>query len=207
MIKYISAAAFLIIAGVFCFQNCTKSNLQSENKVSQATVSKCAASQVTCTVANGSGTQTCTNASSGPVYGECVVDSCNSGFYMSGNQCKEKSFALSATGGSISMPASNFTAIVGESYILKISGESQEVELGLDNSKSFLEKESGICKGKKIYQPFSLDLSSGGPAFHFDENKWSYSKRMAALLGGCTWKLCATSKSGSESCLTIQANK
>src|SRR5690606_34777466 len=43
----------------------------------------CESDVISCTVANGSGTQTWNGAS----YDACILNSCNSGYYLDGNSC------------------------------------------------------------------------------------------------------------------------
>lgn len=48
-----------------------------------------------CSIANGSGYQTCNANGSG--YGSCVADSCNAGFYLAGNVCLPQSCSPNST--------------------------------------------------------------------------------------------------------------
>jgi len=205
--KFFAAAIAVVILCAVGFQNCSKVNFNQApaSSLSAAAVPQCPGPEVTCTVAHGNGTESCTDSSSGPVYGTCVVSQCDPGFYLSNNQCLPSSFALVVSGGNLSTPVSAFTAIPGQTYDFNISGSSNVVAAGLNNSQSYLKKISGQCSGNSMYQPFTLNLTQAGQTFMFGNNNWNYSSGLADQLGGCVWQLCASAATGEQSCVMLTA--
>lgn len=116
------------------------------------------------------------------------------------------SFALAVTGGGLSAPSSSFTAVIGQTYDFQITGSSDEMSAGLNNSQSFFKKVSGQCSGNSIYQPLTLDLTQAGTTLMFGDNSFAYNQNIANALGGCVWQVCAQSALGTQSCVNMTAS-
>lgn len=208
MTKKIAGLIAMLIVGFVSYQNCAKVNFDQASTLESASVPTCPGPTVICTVANGSGTKACSDSSGGPVYGTCVVDHCDAGYYLSNNQCLVSAFSMLVSGGNLAAPVSNFTSVPGQTYDFKISGSPDATLAGLNNTQSYLKKISGQCSGNSLYQPFTLDLTQAGDMFAFGDNNWNYSSAVADQLGGCVWQICASTNSALQSCvsLTAQAN-
>ena len=190
----------LVALLVQCSKHSSSANLAAIAP-GQTAANSCPSFAVPCSVTHGSGTESCANSDSGPVYGACQNIICDTGFAYNSNSniCVgaevSSSFAMLVSGTNLAPTgASSFIAQIGQNYDFKITGSNDVVSAGINSAQSYAKYISGQCAGSSYtFQPLTTDFTPSGASFQFGDNAVAYTIALANTLGGCIWQVCAVS--------------
>ncbi len=213
--KKIVAIFALSAVVLVTYQNCAPSSFKpttrsvATSQGTPTTIPVCPGPTVPCQTDLGSGTETCTDSPDGPVYGNCVIDTCITGYVLSSGVCVPvvlPYLTVKAFGPNLpSTGTTQFSSVPGKTYTIQVSGSADVIASGLDNALSSFTRLQGQCAGSNSYTPWTSDVPANSTLVAFGNNTWLYTAPQAGVIGGCSWNGCLTSNNDVKACLHIDA--